>query len=1108
VSARALHHTTIRRRRAGGEDGFTLIETLVAMLLGALLLGGLAALIVTFTSASTRSSAKQVASRELKFADSQMATDVGRAQWLYPFSGGFDAAGADTNGVWESAYRVEGSQLVKYHWTGQVGTAYPGVARIASMGSRMPVAVGIDPAGRGGTDPFGFSYYNGVGGQLDPGGVRVVGTAFLTGSTHDQQISTSISRVTWTLYADPAQVLHLRKTISDEELAGGNSKASPDTPIATTTLTCPSILLSVADTGPVLNWAQVRGVDSYVVSRDGTQLAVLAGTADSYSYPDSSAPTNAMSHYTVQVQVNSGRVVPTCAAVPYLPAPAIHDTSGPGVFSVAWPPITGVTGYTCYYQKLDYATGQPVGQWAATGPMSTATSCTVPAAPGDEGQFKVTATAPASPGGPDVTSGDSNIVQVLASPAAPIMVSQNFPAARAASNTVANPAEFPVGDNTSKTNTVHWYATAATVGYQVWGNTDGAGNKLLATVGQPAGAVAGQTLVSSPTFTGGWGSDTVYTVRAYNLKPDTGGLLLSLVSNSKDVLQYPPAPAIVPAGLTAATRTATADNDGTNTVSWLPAKSADSAHGGGYHLVRGFYSTAPASAPTCLDGSDCSANTAGVTQTSYLDKAVTAGSRYYYEVRAYNQTGVSASFSDLAVLTQHAAAPGVTVLTPPTQDANTVSLSSVQNADAGNPTTSKWCRANITDPTNSGACLYRLVRDGTVLTSAAQQTTPAVNWPTVSGTYGKTYKFQVQVANGSTFNGGWSPVGTVTSTCNNTKATVVDPTVCTYPAPFDMNKVAATAQTQEGLSKQYTYQVSGDAPVTGAGSATIDLSWQASQGDGLQYRYRIWRIGIAPGGWNSAFSASRTVSNYPISDGGYTYDIQVQVRAANGLTRGGGDPTVATTCSTDDPTQTNSTQCTATFQSSPLLPSRLGEVQQYVPGNNVYGNALWAVKYYVSEAAIAGGAYQTTCTGLTACGWDVLLYGTSINQNGSAGASFGSAASWHSGASGYLSGTTAAQLKGYSAEYDFYIQARSTRTGVLNQTTYSPMVKMALQSSNPDVWANSSGTTVHDATYNQRNYPGSWGLGFIRYATSSDSWVGSDAGSADPRDPETHWTAW
>jgi hypothetical protein len=282
-------------------------------------------------------------------------------------------------------------------------------------------------------------------------------------------------------------------------------------------------------------------------------------------------------------------------------------------------------------------------------------------------------------------------------------------------------------------------------------------------------------------------------------------------------------------------------------------------------------------------------------------------------------------------------------------------------------------------------------------------------------------------------------------------------------------------------------------------AASVTATWQPSAGATPTYRYRTWRTDqAAPSGWSTAYGTGQSTGALAITDGGYVYDIQVQAQTANGLTRGGTDPTVANSattgaCDLADPTGTSDAQCTSAFQSSPSLPARIGEVQQYSPGGSAsQGTVPWAVKYFIAGTPLAGGSYSN---------YAVSLSGTSTSQTGVTGTTVAQA--WHTSD---VTGTTGTILKGGQSGFHFTIQARSTRTGVLNATTYSQAPIMGITSGLTDEWSGALGGGEADAPYNSGNYPSSYGLGFIRYTRTGDIWAQTDAQApADPRDPNTPW---
>jgi Tfp pilus assembly protein PilW len=82
-----------RRRRLPGEAGFTLNETLVAMTLAVILVGGLMTLIIASLHQQNASSSRSVAAREAEVGLAQLTRDLREAQYVT------DANGADTTPV-------------------------------------------------------------------------------------------------------------------------------------------------------------------------------------------------------------------------------------------------------------------------------------------------------------------------------------------------------------------------------------------------------------------------------------------------------------------------------------------------------------------------------------------------------------------------------------------------------------------------------------------------------------------------------------------------------------------------------------------------------------------------------------------------------------------------------------------------------------------------------------------------------------------------------------------------------------------------------------------------------------------------------------------------
>lgn len=582
---------------------------------------------------------------------------------------------------------------------------------------------------------------------------------------------------------------------------------------ATPSAACAAVRVDTNAAGkPVITWSTLPGYTSYAVFRNATQVGtVTAAASDAQkSFTDATVTPGPVEviNYRVQPRNADGTLgASACTPKPWSPqiaAPAFKNsavlpsadeahewTDGTdGALGLKkprivlkWGAVPGATSYDLKYRELDPATGNPLttafNSAAAGLPAASTTFTWDEGGWGAEYEWYIKANAGAGQG----QSAESAHITTLTHPAAP-------------QNVDVTPQYGKGSDRLTKgNNVITWSASATAVEYDIWRYNSGSSGAVtrLATIPAasprtytdtvpygttwtyyvaavndgPRGTASGKASSANPEAGVTAATGTMPTV---SYREPAGGAVMSTMAfagNTTQVvlaavsqpnvrpapqpqtqLQYPPIPV----------ESSSRDYDGYNHFDWQPALSAT-----GYQVARFDYNTGAKTCLTasCSDSNGTNGTGGGTTATAFDDKGVPRGSKYNYAAQAYNATGLSVQLSAVESITQRPAAPALTVTRTPNATDNTTDFQIVQNADAGNTGTNRFCTKDT--------CEYELNK--TVTTPATTTSTVAVADHTQSGALqsfkkaaspeGYTTTFTARSKNEAVTNNGYSDTSSV-----------------------------------------------------------------------------------------------------------------------------------------------------------------------------------------------------------------------------------------------------------------------------------------------------------------------------------------------------------
>jgi fibronectin type 3 domain-containing protein len=242
----------------------------------------------------------------------------------------------------------------------------------------------------------------------------------------------------------------------------------------------------------------------------------------------------------------------------------------------------------------------------------------------------------------------------------------------------ATPAGLTATAGTVKV-TLAWTASSGATSYNVYRSTSSGGE----------GATAYASGLTSPSYTDTSvtaGTTYYYKVAAVN---STG-----TSAQSSEVSATPTSAVTVPSAPAGLTATAGAGNV---TLAWTATTGATS-----YNIYRG----------TSSGGESATAIATGITATSYIDSAVTAGTTYYYEVAAVNSAGTSAKSSEVhATPTSSGTPPNTAVLQIDAGSSSAVSpFVADEDFSAGNEFSSTATISTSGQTNAAPAAVYQTVR--------------------------------------------------------------------------------------------------------------------------------------------------------------------------------------------------------------------------------------------------------------------------------------------------------------------------------------------------------------------------------------------------------------
>ncbi|WP_043795039.1 hypothetical protein [Pseudarthrobacter chlorophenolicus] len=681
---------------------------------------------------------------------------------------------------------------------------------------------------------------------------------------------------------------------------------------------CPAVTVSTNAAGkPVIAWSTLSGYTSYQVTRNGTEVAVVTAAATDTQKSWTDAAVTAGPAEVVQYRVYARNADGTTASIscmpkvwsPQLTAPEFQNS---GVFPTAaqahewtdgadgalalkkprivlkWGAVAGATSYELKYRELDPVTGSPLTPGFTA--VATALPATSTTFTWDEGgwassyEWFIKANAGAGQG----QSAESAHIKTLTHPPAP-------------QNVDVNP-QYGTGSArlTTGTNVITWSASPTAVSYDVWRYNSGSSGAVtllgsisgtaprtysdnvpygttytyyIAAINDgPRGNTSGKASSASPEagVTSATGlmptasyresaTAPVITTASYKgLQP----LSIERAANTTPVnpaptpvsqLQFPPIPE----------ENASRDYDGYNQLQWNPTLSAT-----GYQVARFTRS----GAKTCLTAVCGDAPSGGITATSYKDPAA-RGTQFDYAAIAYNATGLSVEFSAKETLTQRPPTPDLTLVRAPGLTDRSADFKIVQNADAGNASTDKFC--------TSTTCSYELKKSTTVVsTTKHSQSGALVEWDGADSPDGATTTFTARSKNAAVTNNGYSDANAET--------------VNTYPGKF-----SALANIGDRNGKQAArYRLSVTAMDMGNESnGATNVRWGSIPGGSTLkvVRKSLGGDTISPNGTTSGLSLSTAPTNtYTTDDPGVDDDVaspgaafqyELTATAANGLSR-------------------------------------------------------------------------------------------------------------------------------------------------------------------------------------------------------------------------------
>ncbi|MEH0110702.1 hypothetical protein V6N00_13410 [Tersicoccus sp. MR15.9] len=823
------------RRR---DRGFGMVSTIVGIALGAIIVGGMAALYFTANQSQAKSAALEASNTSITQTIDRVSQNVQVASTILV---------AAPNQLVTASTDPTTKERVYTRWVRENTALYQSIWRSAPA----DYPYGNDTAWPA-TSQTGDRPGPGGGTQSVRTSVRDVSAdvtavfAYFDRDGKPISASPALSAKAGTTTAIRRIDVHLKTDL----LANGN--AEHQTAIAVRNATggvsdgaaaaavCPQSALDAHSTGaPALRWNTVSGSTTYLIYRNSGLVATVTTdpSAQVGAWKDTNLQTTAGQAvaYTVIAKYPNGAksagcrpviwraeiVAPdwTTATVTTGP-PSVKDPNVPGSkdttgwestaltaprINLGWNAVDGASGYQVFYREVDFSSGTPLGTGNFTAAPGYTTGTSYQWDGGGYGhryEWYIRATARSG------ESADSLHVHTATHPATPTNVRVS--------------AQYGTGAtrNTTGQNVLTWDAVPTASSYRIWRYTSGV-----------SGSVDVLSTTASTTFTdaaAGYGSTFSYYVTAINAGPR--GLLPGSTSTDTSnrssanpeatavpaasvvtQLQYPPIPAITPVSAGGSQDNA----DRSNTVRWSAAASAT-----GYTVQR---LTPTTKVPTCLTGT-CAAS-GGTTALSYVEKTVPAGSQRDYRVKAYNRTGPSVDYSSSARITQRPATPSLVLQTAPSLTDDRAAMAITANGDTGNDSSNSFC--------TNASCAYELRTTTKSIGQQYQATGSKVTWSGVLSAQGQTTGYTARSQNDAITNGGWSDTDSVdVNTYPGTPSVVVHRGDVNNHASRRMNltwqNVDGTPQDTTQQTKQYGYTTVTWSGATGAASVTARRSVPAN----------------------------------------------------------------------------------------------------------------------------------------------------------------------------------------------------------------------------------------------------------------------------------------
>ncbi|MGO8669784.1 MAG: fibronectin type III domain-containing protein [Capsulimonadaceae bacterium] len=724
-------------------------------------------------------------------------------------------------------------------------------------------------------------------------------------------------------------------TIAAED-AGGTSAMSAEVNATTEPAAPPSLSATGGTTQVILTWATTPFATSYAVFRGtatgGEKSGALVKGLTTTTYTNTGLVAGTTYYYKVAGADSAGTGVHSAEAaaitIPATPA-GLTATGGAGQVSLAWTADTGATGYavyrgtssggenatpvgtstttsytdtglaagTTYYYKVasvdasgtsaesteanaTTASAPPMGVTATGGTTQVAVSWTASSgaasynlyrgtASGGEGSTAlftgITATSYTNTG---LSSGTTYYYTVAAINASG--TSSQSGEASAITISVA-PANLQAGPGNT-TITLTWEASAGAATYNVYrGSAAGAENATPVATG-----VTGMSYTET-----GLTNATIYYFKAAAVNASgTSPLSTEAFADPEAGIASPPT------GLTAAGGTAQV------ALSWAASGSATS-----YNVYSGTTSGGESSTPI----------TTGLTTTSYTNTGLSAGTTYYYTLKAVNSLGTSASSMEASATTTPGAPAGlaaaggaalVTVTWTATLGATSYSIYR-GTATGGEAATAVATGVTTASYTNTGLSVgttyyFKVAAVNAAGTSAQSSETSAVTIsgaPTgLSGTGSATTKIALTwtaTAGAATYNlyrgsasgaEGATAVETGITTASYTDSSLTAGTTYFYTV------AAVNASGTSGPSSEASAITLSAAPtglIAGAASTQVDLYWSTTTGAAS---YSVYR-GTTSGGESATAVATGITATLFANTGlsnGTTYYYKVAAVNASG----------------------------------------------------------------------------------------------------------------------------------------------------------------------------------------------------------------------------------